>query len=251
MIALIAGGFTDFSGTNSNYINSATQQIDLRGPAPQVCSVRRSNGQWHVTTPFRSFTFRSADEMVSTFNEGYRGDYAAMQTLTPLGNENMFVYSIFIDKKGVVSRQALVTTPTKESFTCDLDPSQSTTPTPTPTPNPNPNPTTGDFVTWDGSQNGVWVKDANNENFAFARESGCLYSQNTKTTYTNFCIVPGSKNRIRFDGQDYYVLNIAAKNGGCVTGIGLSDFRQVDIYTLNGNDQRFQTLTTKWNACSK
>lgn len=244
MIPLLAGGFTAFAGNTSNYVNSNTQQVETRGPSAQLCTVTNSGGVWQVVTPFRSFTVPAVDEMVTTFNEGFRGDYAGMQSLTPLGGgENVLVYTIFISKSGSVTRTAMVTTKTKETFTCSLDPAQSTSPTPTPTDD--------DFVSWNNSQNGVWVVDASNESFAFQRNSGCLYSQNMKTTYTNFCIAPGSENRIRFNGQDYYILHIAARGGGCITGLGLQDMRQADIYTSAGEVENIQVLSSTWVACQR
>lgn len=46
---------------------------------------------------------------------------------------------------------------------------------------------TRNFYTWTGSANGESVLDATNESFRFYDDNGCIYSDNTRTEYTNFC----------------------------------------------------------------
>ncbi|WP_028603783.1 hypothetical protein [Ottowia thiooxydans] len=244
MISLVAGGFTTFVGNTSEYINTGTQTVETRGPAAQLCSVTKSDGIWHFNTPFRNFTIPALDEMVTTFNENLRNGYAAMQSLTPLGGgENLLTYTILVDKEGSVYRTAMVTTNTKETYACTFDPKQSTS-------SPN-QPSADEFIPWNNSRNGTVVKDASDNSFSFHRKDGCIYSHNMKTTYTNFCLVPGSENRIRFKNQDYYVLHIAARDGGCITGLGLDDGRQVDIFTTSVTEATAQVLPTKWVMCPK
>jgi hypothetical protein len=111
---------------------------------------------------------------------------------------------------------------------------------------------TRSFVTWTGSDNGQVVKDANNENFAFYADTGCLYSYATQGETTNFCLNnltdPGNATA-QFSGLSVKVVSVAAGGGGCIAQLASADGKLVDIYTNASGVQTAAETATLPNYC--
>jgi len=102
------------------------------------------------------------------------------------------------------------------------------------------------YITWTGSVNGIVVKDANNESFAFTSSTRCLYSYNTGGVTSNFCLYPNSAEG-SFAGQYVQVLSVAASGGGCLAALADASGRKIDIYTSYGT--QYVTVTNEfWNT---
>jgi hypothetical protein len=110
-----------------------------------------------------------------------------------------------------------------------------TSPTPSPTPSPGGN--SRSFWTWTGNGNGEVVLDATDEHFRFYVDNGCIYSDNTGTEYTNFCL---SGYSVSFLGSTYNVTKVRATDGSCIMGLLTSDGYYADIFTASG---RIETIT--------
>lgn len=108
------------------------------------------------------------------------------------------------------------------------------------------------FINWINNVNGVVVKDAGNENFAFYSDTRCLYSYNRQQETTNFCLYQGSAQG-SFAGQPVQVMAATNVNGsGCVAVLADPYGRQVDIYTDPYGTQTVSVLNTFWitTGCS-
>lgn len=88
------------------------------------------------------------------------------------------------------------------------------------------------FYTWTGNANGEVVLDSTDERFRFYSDNGCIYSDNTRTEYTNFCLSGGST--VRFSGSTYTVTKVRSTTGSCIAGLLTSDGYFADIYTSSG-----------------
>ncbi|MBG9389867.1 hypothetical protein [Caenimonas aquaedulcis] len=104
----------------------------------------------------------------------------------------------------------------------------------------------GGYISWTNSNNGVTVLDANNESFAFEANSRCLYSYNTQSTTTNFCLYSGAAYG-SFAGQYVQVMLVASTTGGCIAALADAYGYQIDIYTNNGV-QTVTTTNSKYNT---
>jgi hypothetical protein len=94
------------------------------------------------------------------------------------------------------------------------------------------------FYSWTGSVNDEIVLDATDERFRFYTNNGCLYSDNTQTEYTNFCIRSGAI--VSFSGTTYTITQVRSTTGQCIAGLLTSDGYFADIFT-SGN--RVETIT--------
>jgi len=102
------------------------------------------------------------------------------------------------------------------------------------------------YITWTGSVNGVEVLDASGDWFAFTANTRCLYSYNTGTVTSNFCLYSNSADG-SFAGQYVQVLSVAAQGGGCLAALADAYGRKVDIYTSYGT--QYVTVTNEyWNT---
>ena len=101
------------------------------------------------------------------------------------------------------------------------------------------------FTSWTGNINGVVVKDAGNESFAFYSDTGCLYSYARDQETTNFCLTNGANGN--FAGQAVIVMSATNVYGnGCLAVLADPYGRQVDIYTNAFGTQIVQVLSTYW-----
>lgn len=101
------------------------------------------------------------------------------------------------------------------------------------------------FTSWAGSVNGVVVKDAGNESFAFYSDTRCLYSYARDQETTNFCLTNGANGN--FAGQPVMVMSAAnVYGGGCLAVLADPYGRQIDIYTNASGIQIVQVLSTYW-----
>jgi hypothetical protein len=91
------------------------------------------------------------------------------------------------------------------------------------------------FYTWTGSANGEVVLDSTDESFRFYSDNGCIYSNNTRTEYTNFCLSGGAT--VYFSGSSYSVTKVRSTTGSCIAGLLTSDGYFADIYTSAGRIQ--------------
>jgi hypothetical protein len=91
------------------------------------------------------------------------------------------------------------------------------------------------FYTWSGSANGEVVLDSTDESFRFYSDNGCIYSNNTRTEYTNFCLSGGAT--VYFSGSSYSVTKVRSTTGSCIAGLLTSDGYFADIYTSAGRIQ--------------
>jgi len=102
------------------------------------------------------------------------------------------------------------------------------------------------YITWTGSVNGVQVLDASGDWFAFTASSRCLYSYNTGSVTSNFCLYSNSADG-SFAGQYVQVLSVSAQGGGCLAALADQYGRKVDIYTSYGT--QYVTVTNEyWNT---
>jgi hypothetical protein len=103
------------------------------------------------------------------------------------------------------------------------------------------------FITWTGSANSQTVKDANNEDFAFYADTGCLYSYNTKTETSNFCLnnpTDPSNASAQFAGLSVRVVSVKASAGGCIAQLATAAGKLVDVYTdANGIQTAAESAT--------
>lgn len=105
---------------------------------------------------------------------------------------------------------------------------------------------TRSFVTWTNSQNGVVVKDSQNESFAFYSDTKCLYSYNRQQETSNFCLGSGFSGN--FAGQSVQVILAAATTGGCIAVLADPSGNQVDIFTSPTGVQTVTVHPTQWNS---
>jgi hypothetical protein len=103
------------------------------------------------------------------------------------------------------------------------------------------------FITWTNSANGVDVKDANNEDFAFYSDDRCLYSYATGGETTNFCLYSGASYG-NFAGVPVQVMLATSSAGGCIAVLADYYGRQVDIYTSSAGIQTVSPLSTYWQT---
>lgn len=103
------------------------------------------------------------------------------------------------------------------------------------------------FYTWTGSANGESVLDATNESFRFYDDNGCIYSDNTRTEYTNFCLSSGAS--VYFSGASYSVTRIRSTSGTCISGLLTADGYFADIYTSAGRIQYITKSSQRPIAC--
>lgn len=87
-----------------------------------------AQGQWVIRTPYGTFSVAATDQMVTTFKPAFLPDgVGAMQMLTPLGDSNglLFSYTNISYKNGQVARMATMTRGASETYSCELDGSNS------------------------------------------------------------------------------------------------------------------------------
>jgi hypothetical protein len=102
------------------------------------------------------------------------------------------------------------------------------------------------FINWVNNANGVVVKDAGNENFAFYSDTRCLYSYARQQETANFCLFQGSAQG-SFAGVPVQVMAATNVNGsGCVAVLADPYGRQIDIYTDPYGIQTVSPLNTYW-----
>jgi hypothetical protein len=104
---------------------------------------------------------------------------------------------------------------------------------------------TRSFISWNGNANGVVVKDANGDSFAFYADTGCLYSYARGQEITNYCLVSGSM--ANFAGTYVYVDLVAAVGGGCIAALADYWGEQIDVYTNAYGQLAFATTPYFWN----
>jgi hypothetical protein len=105
------------------------------------------------------------------------------------------------------------------------------------------------FIPWTGNVNGVVVKDAGNESFAFYSDTRCIYSYSRNQETTNFCLTSGYNGN--FAGQPIIVMSAASVSGvGCLAVLADPYGRQIDIYTDAYGIQTVQVLSTYWSRGS-
>jgi hypothetical protein len=101
------------------------------------------------------------------------------------------------------------------------------------------------FIPWTGNVNGVVVKDAGNESFAFYSDTRCLYSYLRNQETTNFCLTSGYSGN--FAGQPIIVMGAANVTGvGCLAVLADPYGRQIDVYTDAYGIQTVRVLSTYW-----
>lgn len=103
------------------------------------------------------------------------------------------------------------------------------------------------FYTWTGSTNGEVVLDANDERFRFYADNGCIYSDNTRTEYTNFCLAGGAS--VYFSGETYSVSKVRSTSGSCIAALLTSDGYFADVYSGSGRIQYIQRSDWRPSAC--
>jgi hypothetical protein len=103
------------------------------------------------------------------------------------------------------------------------------------------------FITWTGNANGVVVKDANNESFAFYSDSRCLYSYAREQETTNFCLSAGRADGY-FAGVYVQVMAATSTTGGCIAVLADWYGRQVDIYTNSAGIQIVSPQSGYWQT---
>ena len=103
------------------------------------------------------------------------------------------------------------------------------------------------FITWTNSVNGVVVKDAGNESFAFYSDSRCLYSYARQQETTNFCLYSGQSYG-SFAGVYVQVMAATSSTGGCLAVLADMYGRQIDIYTNSAGIQIVSPLSTYWET---
>lgn len=102
------------------------------------------------------------------------------------------------------------------------------------------------FIPWTGSVNGVVVKDAQNESFAFYSDTRCLYSYAQNQETTNYCL--GSSYSGYLANQPFIVMAAASNTGGCLAVLADPYGRQIDIWTDAFGIRNFTVLNTYWNT---
>lgn len=110
-------------------------------------------------------------------------------------------------------------------------------------------PTPRAFINWVNSVNGVTVKDANNESFAFYSDTRCLYSYNTQSETSNFCL--SGANSGSFAGQAVSITRaraVGAIGGGCIAVLSDPNGFQIDIFTSPAGVQIVQRNNTQWDS---
>lgn len=108
------------------------------------------------------------------------------------------------------------------------------------------------FINWSGNANAQVVKDANDENFAFYSDTGCLYSYNTKTETVNFCLNNVSDPRnasAQFAGISIQVVSVKSTGGGCIAQLVTKNGKLVDIYTNSAGVQTVLETSTNAVTC--
>lgn len=103
------------------------------------------------------------------------------------------------------------------------------------------------YYTWTGSANGEVVLDSTDERFRFYSDTGCIYSDNTRTEYTNFCLSGGAT--IYFSGASYSVTKVRSTTGQCIAGLLTSDGWFADIFTSAGRIQYIQRGNRRPVSC--
>ncbi len=103
------------------------------------------------------------------------------------------------------------------------------------------------YYTWTGSANGEVVLDSTDERFRFYSDNGCIYSDNTRTEYTNFCLSGGAT--IYFSGSSYSVTKVRSTTGQCIAGLLTSDGWFADIFTSAGRIQYIQRGNRRPVSC--
>lgn len=106
---------------------------------------------------------------------------------------------------------------------------------------------TRSFITWTNSGNGVVVKDANNEDFAFYSDSRCIYSYARQQETTNFCLSSGRAYGY-FAGVYVQVMLARSTIGGCIAVLADYHGRQVDIYTNTAGIQIVSPQSSYWST---
>jgi hypothetical protein len=108
------------------------------------------------------------------------------------------------------------------------------------------------FINWTNSVNGVVVKDANNEDFAFYSDTRCLYSYARQQETNNFCLYSGSAYG-SFAGVPVQVMSATSSTGGCLAVLADYYGRQVDIYTNSAGTQIVSVQSSYWqtNGCTQ
>lgn len=103
------------------------------------------------------------------------------------------------------------------------------------------------YIEWNGSLNGVVVKDAGNEDFAFETKSRCLYSYKRKEITSNFCLGSGAQGS--FAGQPVIVMLATALDGrGCIAVLADPTGYQIDIFTDASGRQIVQRGNSRWDT---
>jgi hypothetical protein len=103
------------------------------------------------------------------------------------------------------------------------------------------------LISWTNSVNGVVVKDANNEDFAFYSDTRCLYSYARQQETTNFCLYSGSAYG-NFAGVPVQVMSATSSTGGCLAVLADYYGRQVDIYTNSAGTQIVSVQSSYWQT---
>lgn len=103
------------------------------------------------------------------------------------------------------------------------------------------------YYTWTGSANGEVVLDSTDERFRFYSDTGCIYSDNTRTEYTNFCLSGGAT--VYFSGSSYSVTKVRSTTGQCIAGLLTSDGWFADIFTSAGRIQYIQRGNRRPVSC--
>lgn len=98
------------------------------------------------------------------------------------------------------------------------------------------------FLSWTGNSNRDRVVDANNDDFAFYSDTGCLYNFRTDRENPSFCLTLPSGN-VRYGGLSMRVVNALSAAGTCITVLveeSTANFVNIELDTL-GNEVVFVT----------
>jgi len=108
------------------------------------------------------------------------------------------------------------------------------------------------FITWRGSVNGDVVKDANDEDFKFFADTGCMLSVARQAETSNYCLTTPSSASGALANLWFSVASVAASGGGCITALVDRDDNLIDIYTDSLGVQTARVTSGKANrdGCS-
>jgi hypothetical protein len=232
------------SGSNTAYVqwSGNTNNGGIRDASNDVFGVRASDRTvmyWPGNNQENALNGLSVNSSASIIDSGQTVGYVTLKDASGGGKLAVFICLDGSTMDIVVSAAGWYQScSTSNSSTGGGSNTGTNTTTPTPTRN---------FITWTNSSNGVVVKDASNDSFSFYQDTRCIYSYNTGTETSNFCLAPNSF-LANFAGLSVRVILAAAIGGGCIAVLSDSNGYQVDIFTSATQIQTAQIQTTRWNT---